>query len=193
MSIMMDIVGATVILGMLIITVLNVNVNISNESYKSLTDLNTQEQVIQLGRIIEFDFYLMGYTIPRHGAVLVADSSTLQFRTNLQNIPGSVDQVMYTLGGAVTSSPNPHDRMLVRFENATKVYINYSVVRFTLSYYNRNDSLLATPVTGGWLDSIKSVKVQLNLESPVAMDTTISGGYPYATAMYKKLIYPRNL
>ncbi len=193
MSIMIDIIGSFIVVGMLILTILNVDVKMSDESYKSLTELKTQEELIQLGRIIEFDFYKAGYQRNRHGAMQIAESGRIKFRTNLYNVPGGKDSIEYDLGGYVTVTTNPYDRLLVRYENTTKVYINYSVTQFELSYYNRNDSLLTAPVTGAWLDSIKSVKVKLTLQSPEPFDTTRAGGYPYIAATYKKLIYPRNL
>jgi hypothetical protein len=73
------------------------------------------------------------------------------------------------------------------------VFINYSVTRFRLQYYNGNDSLLALPITGARRDSIKSIRVLLTLETPEPFDTSRIGGYPYISAAYNKLVYPRNL
>ncbi len=193
MSVMMDIVGAFVVVGMLILTMLNVDVKLSDANYKSLTELKTQEELIQLGRILEFDLYKAGYQRPRPGAIQIAESGCIKFRTNLYDVPGGKDSIEYDLGGYVGATTNPADRLLVRFENTTKVYINYSVTQFVLSYYNEKDSLLTAPVTGSWLDSIKAIRVQLTLQSPEPFDTTREGGYPYISATYKKLIYPRNL
>ncbi|MBI1806957.1 MAG: hypothetical protein HYR76_07900 [Ignavibacteria bacterium] len=198
MSIMMDIVGALVVFGMLLMTVLNVNINISDENYKTLTEFKIQTETIQLGRILEFDFYKIGYNVPKDTSrtgekIQIADTARIKFYTNLFNVPGAKDSVEYDLGAAALGSTNPRDKQLIRFENITKVYINYSVTRFKLSYYNAKDSLLATPVTGAWRDSIKSVKVFLSLEGPEPFDTTRAGGYQYVSAAYQKLIYPRNL
>ena len=192
-KVLIDMVGAAVIIGMLILTILSVNINLVNESDKSFIDFDTQTQLIQVSRIMEFDLYKAGYTVPRHGAIIIADSTKLKFKTNLPNISGHVDSVMYQLGGFVTTTSNPNDRMLSRYENTTTTLINYSVTTFKFSYYNRKDSLLATPITGGWLDSIKSIRIQITLQSPFPMDTTYSGGASYANAMYQKVVYPRNL
>jgi len=198
MSVMLDIVISMVIFSMLTITMINVNINLSDGNYKSFTDFKTQTELIQLGRILEFDLYKAGYTIPtvdsRTGEkIAIADTSSLKFYTNLFNGAGEKDSVEYDLGGSVGASTNPRDRLLVRYENLTKVYINYSVTRFKLTYYNTKDSLMATPVTGAFRDSIRSIRVLLTLESPEPFDTTRSGGNPYITTTYTKLIYPRNL
>jgi hypothetical protein len=50
---------------------------------------------------------------------------------------------------------------------------------------------MTTPVTGAYLDSIKSIKVFLTLESPDPLGDEI--GTQYAYGYYEKWIYPRNL
>jgi len=195
MTVMLDIILSVVLFGMIVLSVMNININMSNQNYQGLIEFHTQTEAIQLARIIEFDFRKIGYTIPTASrpAIQIAETSHVRFKTNLQNSPGATDMVDYTLGGLVSVSVNPRDRMLVRTENTTSIYINYSVVRFLLSYYNSRDSLLVAPITGALRDSIRSVKVMLILESPEPFDTTYGGGYQYASALYQKLIYPRNL
>jgi hypothetical protein len=195
MTVMMDIVFASVILGMIILTVMNVNINLTQENWKGIVELNTQTEAIQLARIMEFDLYKVGYRIPvaARPSFMVADSEHVKFKTNLGDAAGVVDIVEYGLGGPVLNSKNPRDRMLFRIENVTKVYINYSVVGFRLNYYDSADVKMNTPISGAALNRIRSVLVILKLESPEPFDTTIAGGYQYASAMYSKLIYPRNL
>ncbi len=193
MAVMMDIVGSIVMVGMLMLMIMGININMSSETYKSLTEFNLQTQSIQLARILEFDLYKAGYAVPRPGIIAFADTSKIKFYTNLFNIAGRRDSIEYDLGSLVTSSPNPSDKLLYRFENTTKVFINFSVTRFFLTYYNFRDSLLPAPVTGTNLDSIKGIRVYLTLQSPAPFDTTQSGGSSYVSTYYQKLIYPRNL
>ncbi len=189
MSVIMDLIGSTVLVGTLILTILGINVNMNNEMMKSTAEFHTQTELIQLGRIIEFDLYKIGYDVSSSRKVITADSSRIKFKTNLWNTPGSVDSVEYILGPHVASSANPRDRVLTRYENTTGVLINYSITRFRLTYYNGRDSMLATPVVGSLRDSIRSVRVYLTLESPEAL----GADSVYASGYYSKLIYPRNL
>ena len=195
MTVMMDVVLASVILGMIILTIMNVNINMTQENWKGMVELNTQTEAIQLARIIEFDFYKIGFRVPpaARPSFMVADSEHVKFKTNLGDQNGVIDIVEYGLGGPVLNSKNPRDRMLFRVENVTKVYINYSVIGFHISYYDSNDVKMNTPVSGASLNLIRSLKVNLKLESPEPFDTTYGGGYHYASALYSKLIYPRNL
>jgi len=183
---MLDVIGAALLVGMLMVTILNVNVNMTLETYKSASEFHTQSEMIQLARIMEFDIYKMGYAVSKP-AIVAADTSYLKFRANLGDIGGARDSVEYLLGTSVTSSPNPRDKHLLRTENISKVSISYSVTRFRLSYYDRQDAIIPTPVSLSNLDSIRSIRVYLTLESPDPYDSVYAGAY------YEKLIYPRNL
>lgn len=193
MTVMLDMVLASVLVGIIILTVLNVNLNLSDENYRGMVELHTQTETMQLARIIEHDFYKIGYTQTTRPYITVAESSHIKFYTNLKDAPGAIDVIEYGLGDLVLNSINPRDKMLFRIENVSKVYINYSVIRFKLNYYNSRDSAMTAPITGGLRDSIRSIKVQLMLESPEPFDTSRVGGRQYTHAMYSKLIFPRNL
>jgi hypothetical protein len=186
MAVMLDVIGAALLVGMLMLTILNVNINMTMETYKSAAEFHTQTEVIQLARIMEYDIYKMGYNVSKP-CIVTADTSHLKFRANLQDIAGARDSVEYLLGTAVTTSENPRDKHLLRVENVSHVSISYSVTRFRLTYYDARDSVMPTPVTGFMLDSIRAVKVYLSLESPAQFDSS------YAGAFYEKIIYPRNL
>jgi len=182
---------------MLIMTISNVNINLSTENYQGISELHTQTEAIQLARIMEFDVRKAGYHVPSVDAttgekIAIADSAHVKFYTDMDN-SGSVIPIEYALMGFNNQSKNPLDKMLIRVENINTVYINYSVIRFRLSYYNTHDSLMTTPVTGALRDSIRSIKLLLMLQNSDPFDTTTSSAPSYATAMYQKLIFPRNL
>jgi hypothetical protein len=197
MTVFIDIIGAMILVGMVIIAIMNVNINMSDENYQALMELHTQTEAIQLARIFEFDLAKAGYHVPKVDAttgeiVSIADSTHIKFQADLKD-NGTINTVEYGLGSWNTESKNPRDRMLFRIEDVSSVYINYSITDFKLKYYSASDAELPSPVTGAWRDSIKSIRVYLTLESPDPFDTTRAGVYSYASAMYRKLIYPRNL
>ncbi len=187
---MLDLVGSVILVGSLILSIMGINVNISTESAKAATEFHIQTEVIQLARIMEFDFAKIGYDVAAN-KIVTADTSRLKFKTNLLNVAGSVDSVEYILGDYVANSTNPRDKVLTRYENTAGVLINYSITRFKLSYYNVNNQLLATPVAGAALDSIKSIRIFMRVESPEPLGD--DAAVQYAHGYYEKLIYPRNL
>ena len=190
MNIILDLIGSALLLGMLILSVMGVNVNMATESTKSTTEFHIQTETIQLARIMEFDFSKIGYDIAT-GKIVTADTSRFKFKSNLLNVAGHVDSVEYILGSFVTTSNNPRDKVLIRYENTTGVLINYSITRFKLSYYNSRDQLIAAPVTGSNRDSIKAIRVYLTIESPEPLGTDSAS--QYAAGYYEKLLHPRNL
>ena len=102
MGIMLDIIAATVVVGMLVMTIMNVNINMSNENYKGFAEFKTQTEMIQLGRILEFDMYKAGFRIGKSDAITgeqiaIAESSQVKFYTNLFNITGRKDSAEGTL------------------------------------------------------------------------------------------------
>ena len=190
MQVLLDLVGSVILVGSLILSIMNVNINMTTETAKSTTEFHIQTEVIQLSRIMEFDFTKIGYDVAS-SKVVSADTSRLKFKSNLWNIPGQLDSVEYVLGNLVAGSTNPRDRVLTRYENTSGVLINYSITRFKLSYYKANGQLLATPVTGALLDSIDAIRVFMTVESPEPLGDNTS--LLYASGYYDKLIYPRNL
>jgi hypothetical protein len=190
MQVLLDLVGSVILVGSLILSIMGVNVNMTTETIKSTTEFHIQTEVIQLSRIMEFDFAKIGYDVASK-KIVTADTSRIKFKANLWNIPGQLDSVEYILGSFVAGSTNPRDRVLTRYENTTGVLINYSITRFKLSYYKPDGTMLSTPVTGTSLDSIDAIRVYMTIESPEPL-----GDYAilqYASGYYEKLIYPRNL
>ena len=94
MSVILDILGSTVMLGSIILTILGINVNMNTETTKSAEEFHMQTELVQLGRILEFDYYKIGYDVPiGTRKIITADTSHLKFKTNLWNGVGEVDSV----------------------------------------------------------------------------------------------------
>ena len=185
MNIMLDIIGSTIIAGMIIAMVFTVNGNVGMQTYIGGGMFHVQTEAMQLARIIEFEVYKAGYNTPSP-KIMVADSSHFKFRGDIDN-DGTIDVVDFTLGDLVPTTQNPTDHKLTYAYNGQQMFISYSVTLFQLTYYNRRDSIMVTPVLGALLDSIRSIKIRLNIQTPQQMNGA------YIEAYYEKLIYPRNL
>jgi hypothetical protein len=197
MTVMLDIVFSVVIFGMLLLMIANINITLINENYRGIVELHTETELIQMAKILEFDLNKIGYHVPSVAAstgerIALADTSRIRFYSDIKN-NGAVILIEYQLLEPNASSLNPRDRKLIRMENTSTVYINYSVTKFKFTYYDTRDSLMVAPVTNALRDSIRSIRIHLELESPAPFDTTTSSIPSYAHALYKKLIYPRNL
>ena len=184
MGYLLDMIGSIMLIGVLIITVANVNVNMNQALYDSTFELNAQRNLIELARSIEYDFLKIGYRTAKP-AISLADSDRITFKADLTNT-GVVDSVRYflssTTAAGVASTPNPRDRVLYRLKNSeAQKGASLGLVQFHLAYYDSNG------VATSNLSLIRSIKVQLTVESPYPVDSTYAGAY------WEKLIYPRNL
>ncbi len=187
MNVLLDIIGAVIILGLVILTVTTMNINLTKQSYKTNNTVQLQFEAIQLARIMEFDIYKTGYRVPKQ-KILVADTSNFKFRANLFDVAGDTNIVEYIVSKPlILPTRGPVYKQLTRKIGSDTLTINSNVARMYFQYYNSRDSALTCPVIGAKLDSIKSVKIYLTLETFDSLDSTFVG------ALYSKWIYPRNL
>lgn len=207
MSSILDIIGSTILVGILAITVFNINNNFSMSTFKAMETYQVQSQGVQLGRILEHDLYKIGYRVDTL-KVLKADTANIIFRADIDD-DGAPDSVEYVLGTSVVSSVNSRDKQLNRIVNGSSLFISYNVTRFYLSYYDSASTLIATPIsTEANLRRIRAVKVVLILESPDPVEyidrgtQTSTSTYQtstskvdslYTGAYYEKLLHPRNM
>src|ERR1051326_2946848 len=190
MTVLIDIIGATLILGILILSIFGMDTNLNQANYNKTFTLITQTNCVTLARIIEFDFVKMGYHVPkdssvsppRNAAIIAVKSDSIVFKADLRN-NGTVNTVRYYIGSTSTlgSTKNPRDRMLYRVEDGNVIAAHLGLTNLSFSYYNGDG--IATSRT----DSIRSVNVFFTVESPEPVDTT------YSAAFWQKKIYPKNL
>jgi hypothetical protein len=205
MSAVLDIIGSALIGGLLLITMLRMNTSgLENQSYFT-EDLIVQENLREIVRIIESDFRKIGYNIPPDGSgnidmskiFVFGDSTHLIFQAdfNRSGIPVNVE---YQLGDPITSTPNQSDRYLWRkIGNDPRKNIAAGLVRFRLRYLNRYTLFIYPSVTLVNVDSIGSIEVTLELQSPyvvVRVGQTALQSYRETTTLWRQTrLVARNL
>jgi len=114
MAVILDIVGSMMIAGFVLMMGMKMNTTMVNSRDSFSADVTVQQNMVALIQSIEFDFRKMGYRVDDPTMVLrVADSSHIRFLGDVDD-DGVIDTVDWSLGGPVTSSPNPNDRILTR-------------------------------------------------------------------------------
>jgi type II secretory pathway component PulJ len=174
-QVILDIIGSAVIGGLLLLTLLTFNAqNLENKQvYRD--EITAQRNLVEVVNVLEEDFRRIGYCETRSNmslpVVTVAAAESIRFKTDLpanasNEGDGTVDYVAYALGGPVTSTMNPRDRMLLRREN-TGEYAGSSmgVTKFSLRYLKYNGDTLAVPVAYDKLKEIIAVEVTLTVEN----------------------------
>jgi hypothetical protein len=179
----MDIIGASIIAGIILVAIFGMNVNLDQATYNKTFTLITQTNCVTLARMIEFDFVKIGYHTPKP-AVRAAKQDSISFYMADPTNPGVAwDSVQYYVGPAsvLGSTKNPRDRILYRVRNGVRTAANIGVTSLSFTYYDSAGVVTTIP------DFVKSIDVVFNVESPFPVDTT------YAAAFWQKRIFPRNL
>ncbi len=174
-STLLDILGSTVIGGLLLMILLRLNDASVRNSYIFTGDAVLQNNLVDVVKLIEFDFRQMGYTSdwanadPSAPAITLADSTSISFLVD-------GDTINYTIGPAseLPNTPNPKDRLLYRSVNgSTPLSSNMGITKFELSYFTIFGDTITTPVTVG-LGNIETIQIDIEIEDAYGYDTTYS-------------------
>ena len=186
-STLIDIIGSTIIGGLLLLILLRMNATAVQNNYDYNGERIVQQNLVDVVRLIEYDFrkigYCNGYTnLPKQStAIIHADSSSITFLTDVPTTSnpygdGVVDTLKYYLGSTsqLTSTPNPNDRILYRVVNHNAAAgSNLGVTQFKLTYYDSDGDIMtnlpASPPFG-----IASIQIDVAVENPAAYGNNYS-------------------
>ncbi len=186
MSVILDIVGAALIVGILMLCIFGMIGNLHQTSYDKVFSTNTQSNAVTLARILESDFVKIGYHVPDSvAAVLTADSTSIAFISDITNT-GTLDTIRYYIGSVTDAEPaktkNPNDRLIFREKNSSStIHANVGLTSFSLMYFD------STGVATNVRSLIKSIRIKFRVESPTPTDASYTGTF------WDKTIFPRNL
>lgn len=192
MSTMLDMIGAAIVFGVLILSVGRVQGNVQETMYENTMNLETQTEAVFIARMIEFDLTKAGYGVTG-SKIFVADSTKIAF-TGALTFGGTVDSIAYYLGSSDSSTKNPNDFWLTRYARSKGALpLRLGLTQWTISYYDSSNNKMNTPVTGANLLAIRGIKVKLRVESQEPLTDPMTGVTGYFAVNWEKLIYPRNL
>jgi hypothetical protein len=200
-STLLDILGSTIIGGLLLLILLRMNDNAVENNFLYSGEEIVQQNIVDVVRLIEYDFrkigYCKDYTVIPDGALAIrnADSTDITFWTDIptKTYPygdGILDSIRYYLGqkSELSTTPNPNDRMLYRVvNNETPKGSNMGVTNFKLVYYDSDGNVLThadlptTPPLG-----IASIQIDVAVENPNAYDSTKNYTYD-KRAMWRQI------
>lgn len=163
MGSMIDIIGSSVIGGLLLLILFNV-LDTTNEYFITHgDDLIVQQNLTSLAINLENDLKKMGYAVPESElSIMIADSTDLKFRGDIDKdfVP---DTVEYYLGPTsdLTATQNPDDRFIYRKvnglpANGEKVGV---VSKFKFDYLNQDGIEVSN------LNTIKMIRITLKVEN----------------------------
>ncbi|GJQ61210.1 MAG: hypothetical protein SCALA702_02630 [Melioribacteraceae bacterium] len=182
-STLIDIIGSSIIGGMLLLMLININDTATEQSYVYAGELTVQEALVEVVTLIEHDFRKIGYCddwtkIPDPAkSILTADSTSISFLTDL-NDNGVVDTLRYSLSdtSALTHTPNPRDRYLFRVANSdSAIGVNLGITQFDLEYYDALGNVIPFPVAQP--SEIFTMRISVTVENIAAYDENYSNAF----------------
>lgn len=182
-STLLDIIGSTVIGGILLLTLWRVNDSTVDNHYYYSNDLMVQKNLITIVQIIENDFKKIGYCkdpdkIPNPTkSIRLADSSKIRFYTDTDN-DGDLDSLYYYLGptSELRETPNPRDRILYRqINNQTPYGGNLGVTEFKIEYFDALGNSITSPVVTP--SQIAMMQISVQVENISAYKENYSNAY----------------
>lgn len=185
-STIIDILGAAIIGGLLLLNLLRLNQNVYQVDNATGHDVNLQVEVVNVADVIENDFNKIGYcanpaNITDDPKVTFADSSSIKFQYD-EDKDGDYDEIYYYVSGtdALPETPNPRDRILYRVVNGGYPFIlSNNITEFKLQYMDAFWNVLPTPLaTPG---AANYIKISFRVEDPFAYDQN------YVEAFWRRL------
>ena len=182
-SVILDLLGSTIVGGILLMTLFRVNGTAVENNYTGNGELIAQQNLATIVQILETDFRRIGYCadwqkIPDPTlSILEVDSSMIKYLTDV-DADGNVDTVKYYLGPTteLLSTANPRDRFLYRVVNNEKpVGVNLGVTGFKMEFFNTLGSKLSFPISNP--GSIYSMQVDITVEDISAYNEQYSTAY----------------
>lgn len=187
-STLIDILGATLIGGMLLLILLRLHEANTQNVFTYGSELMVQQNLVSTVELIEHDFRKIGYCqdwkkIPDPTrSIILADTHRISFLTDVNN-DGNVDTMRYYLGlpSELTVTPNPRDRMLYRVMNSdTPKGVNLGITQFDLLFFDALGDTIDFPVTE--TGEIYTMQINVTIENTSAYGDTM-----YVSAFWRQI------
>jgi len=187
----LDILGAAVIGGILLINLLKVNGSlVENESIYS-HDKNLQLDLVIAATVIERDFSLLGYVrnvnqVGLNQNIFAGDSISITFRSDIDN-NGVIDTIRYFISdtSALSHTPNPRDMILYRKTNSDFPFVlANNITRFRLTYLNTSLGDVNPPIV--LTTAVNYIRIEIRVEDPYAFDNK------YSEAIWRRITVSTN-
>lgn len=187
MTVILDLLGASVIGATVILIILNLNIYSSNIKINSDSELRLQQSAKTLADIVSYDLRKIGFR--KSGTAMVtAQPKKISFYSDIDS-NGVVDVITYLLSDSllVNNTSNPRDKVLFRIvNNDTSKGPSLGLVDLNFEYLNFKGKQTAN------LDSIKYINAELWVESP-EMAKDPKGKNKYLFTYWELTINPRSM
>jgi len=208
MSSILDYIGATILLGVIILTVMRMNQAFMTTNYNHTLKAMNQESVMGyvagddtvggFAGMVDFDLYKAGYQVESH-PILCADTNRFTFSADLANV-GTLDTITYYVksAGTIPAGKNQARKNIIFRKKNNNEVGGWGASQFSFSYFDFMGRRINIPAgyetSQTYCDSIRSIKVQVRFEgSTRAKSADNPADTSFATVYWEKIISPKNL
>jgi len=187
MNAIIDIIGSTLIGGMIFLLIFKLNLLAHSSLTLSDSELKLQQNAKTLSEILNYDLRKVGYKYDST-AITIADTNRIKFYSDLDR-NGTVDNLEFCVSSpsAVPSTQNPNDIVLYRvFNGDTLKGPSLGLRRILFTYLNGFGQTTTVP------DSIKYIRAELWIESDYEIEN-LAGKMEYPFTYWEMTINPRNI
>ncbi len=183
-STLVDILGSTIIGGLLLLILLRMNDTAVENNYLFSGEKIVQQNLLDIVSLIEYDFTKIGYCadwtrIPDPArAILSATDTSITFLTDVAVSQGNLegdgipDTLKYYVGSSneLLQTPNPNDKILYRIvNNQNPQGSNLGVTQFKLIYFDAlGDTLKPNQMPEQPPLGISTIQIDVAVENPAA-------------------------
>lgn len=182
MNVLLDIMGSSVIAGLLFMLIFKLNIYSYHSRYASDTELELQQNAKTLAEILSYDLRKIGYEY-EGDPIVEADSNKLSYYADLDD-DGSANLITYYAGdpSEVLHTSNPEDIILYRVvDSDTGGGPSLGLTRIKFSYLDKSGYETSD------LTLIEYIRAELFLESREMIQDE------YKFTYWEMTINPRNL
>jgi len=190
MSTLLDIIGSFITGATVILVVMNLNFQITTSQRENFFSSISQTEVVNFAKVIENDFYDIGYRYSSTDVITRADSNLIQFYADIDN-DTTAEQVKYSVGTSqeLAGTTNPIDKPIYRRIGLGNNDLVGTANSFKISYFDSIGNQLQYSALSDQAtrNRIRKIGVNYVFESPYPVDGN------YQKVQWKKSFNPRNL
>lgn len=194
MAIYLDIIGSTLIAGLVLLLVIKLNLFMSNSGQFSDNELRLQQNSKTMAEMLSHDLRKIGY-MNNGTSIVTANEKHIKFLADM-DAPGTaghgtIDIVEYYLGDSTeaTGTSNLRDKVLYRIMNETDTIGGPTLGLVNLKFSYLNGNAIPTAV----LDSIRYIKAEFWVEPTEQITNFVTGNKDSIFTYWELTIYPRNI
>jgi|AntRauTorcE11897_2_1112592.scaffolds.fasta_scaffold03919_4 hypothetical protein len=183
--------------GLLLLSILFLNLNMSQSSTSLTLRQITQQNIQATSQILTHDFSKIGFDQYKNidDPIIAADSNRIVFKSNIDDSSATETvEWFYNTSAPVSSSANPDDYSLQRSIDGLTTDINVGITAFKMTFLDENSTVIPTPIsTQSDRNRIRQITVEATVSSKEQLGKIGSDDGETIHSTWTKTFSPKNI